>query len=375
MCLKFNAVCTRESLCDEGRRDTKRAKAAESLVKANKKPTFGPFIPGNARDSEYIDKPGYGGSHSLRKKAIKYPWQVAGVETFGQSRFRAFYGNRRHEYSDIPFQSYTGKAAHIAHKDLGKAPTVRRIAGLGWSIVVNTDTGEVIRTRPRTHAEKLQQLADMYMGKTIFDPTKADYAEIEKRIMAQVARNRGAMRQAEDRCHRIGKPKSVTIVNVVNTKRLEAAMGGSGLKRVKEILAEADRYKTQQRWVRGLYKEADDKLTAAMLEQHAKATVEAIALDAKLLTRPGISRVHDEYIIDPDVFLSEFAVGDIVTSDKFGAGTIIKITGVFLTVRPAIKVGRHYFGHSPTRTVPDWEVKKKVGRLARFWKWATTPLF
>jgi hypothetical protein len=147
-------------------------------------------------------------------------------------------------------------------------------------------------------------------------------------------------------------------------------MGGDGLKRVKEIMSEADRFRKQRGRVRGLWDIADDKLTAEM--QGMKLVTEFATVEAELLKRPGVTKFHDEYIIEPDVFKSEFKVGDVVTSDRFGMGTVTKVEGVFLTVQPGMRVGRELFGYGGTKVVPDWNCKKKVGRLKRFWAWATT---
>ena len=375
-CLRFNATCNRDVLCDDvARYDTEHLPPTRIAFPAGPKP-----YPNSQEAKRYATGGmvhGYGGFHTFQKRAIKKMIAMS-KPRFRLDAVKAFYGHSRHEYGDIPFpafQSYTGRAARVYVG--GKKTNVRKIAGLGWTITVNEATGEVIR--PRTEAQKRQQLRDMYSygiqgnlreieerlmqhsqryGRTITHPTKVDFAEAERRVLA------GTRQQAEDRCHRIGKSKPITIVNHVDPgKFLEAVMGGAGAQRVRDILKEADAYKKRA--------VADDGLTAKMLEMHRTAVVEAIKLDAELLTRPGISRVHDEYCIDGDVFKSKFCVGDIVTSLKFGVGTVTKIEGVFLTVQPGMRVGRKLFGYGSTKLVPDWDCKKKVGRLKRFWTTVT----
>jgi len=317
---------------------------------------------------------GYAGLYSHQKRMID-KMIVMGNPSGGSDHFRKMYMHRRHEYRDIADKDFgkspTGRAARTYHGS-GVTIDIRKIYGLGWKKIVDDHTG--VQIWPRTQAQKREQLRRMYSpvgaetaGETILHPTKTDYAELEKRIMAQVTqRNERTFSQAEDRCHRVGEPVTVTIVNTVdNAEVLEKAMGGEGAKRIAEILKEADRYKQQQRaWLHGVWAIADDQLTAKMRWMQGLLSAQEFAkADALLLSRPGITReLHDEYVIDPDEFVSEFEVGDMVTWKDGGLAKIIEVDTIRVTIQPVVRVFGGYTAKlGTTETVMDWEVVKKVG--------------
>lgn len=299
------------------------------------------FAGRGAQGGKFFPTHGYGGSHSFRKQAKKHPWQRVGFSTGGIDPFRTLYGHCRHEYQDVVDKalgkSPTGRAARDYSK--GGLVDVRKLHGLGWQ--------RLVPEPKRDKAEQLRQMYNYHLPSTL-----------------------SAHRQAENRCHRVGKP--ITIVNVATpAKALSAMMGGAGAKRVRDIITEADRYKRQRTWLQGLWTVADDGLTAHMKSMQLLAGEKADKLDTELLSRPGITKVLGEYIIDADVFVSAFKVGDSVTSDKFGVGKVVEINGVTLRIQPVLRVGLGFYvsDAAPVKTVMDWEVKKHVGRLRRAWTW------
>lgn len=195
---------------------------------------------------------GYGGLHSfqLQRRAVKKMIALGNPVSGSSDHFRNFFAYRRHEYSD------GGK-----------------LYGLGWHRTID-DAGETIR--PRSAATKLEQYRRMYgFGRTIMDPMKADYAEVEHRIAT------ATKQQAEDR---VGQ--QIKIINTISHADALKTLH-SDATRIKDILTDN---KKRRQWLEGVWAIADDNLTARMLVMSLNAGEEFKRLDTELLKRPGLRK-------------------------------------------------------------------------------------
>lgn len=152
-------------------------------------------------------------------------------------------------------------------------------------------------------------------GKTIKNPTTWDYAELERRIAAG---------QAESR---VGEPVPHEIKSI-NTVNYAEALDKV---RIKKIVGDEERKR------HGLWAVSNTALAGHN---------EFKRVHAELMSRPGVKRVGDEYIIDPDVFEPRFRVGQVLRYE----GKVVRVTdvdGPVLTL-----AGR--------KTAMDWEVELLV---------------
>lgn len=144
----------------------------------------------------------------------------------------------------------------------------------------------------------------------------------------------GGLFPQQDRCHRVFETK--------NWVGADSAYG-------RHVRTEKLR-----RWVDGRW---PDELNIKLQEAAAKMDFEKIK--RRLMARMGVTKIHDEYIIDKK-FVSPFKVGEVVTF-KGGSHIIREITGPLLELQPLI-------GNNVT--VFDWEVEKRGWRawVRRQWR-------
>ena len=272
--------------------------------------------------------PGYGGLYSFQRRAMKKMLALGNPTGRGPA---AFYMQRRHEYHDVNNGPRTYE--------------IRKLYGLGWKKIMGPFNETLW---PRSEVEKMRQLAAMYNG-------FGDYSRLERRVL----------RQAEDRCHRAGDPvpHEIKIINTMSHADVLAELTGK-TKIVRDILKQFDENRKRRQWLRGIWQVADERLTARMLSLSLSVPDEFKRVDAELLRRPGITKVCAEYIIDPKEFVSEFKIGEVVTSGN-NVVQITKIDGVELTVQIILRVFGYTVKFGPTWTVMDWEVKKKMHWLRR----------
>lgn len=136
--------------------------------------------------------------------------------------------------------------------------------------------------------------------------------------------------QAEDRCHRVGK-----------------TVGSNHVIRIKEIMQQTTLNERRRQWLHGLWAVSDERLTARMHQMELIATDEFSRVEAELLARPGVSKVHNEYIIDPSEFKPMYKVGRVL---RHGGQPVVvrEVNGVAVTVEPLI---------GDNRVVMDWELE------------------
>lgn len=225
----------------------------------------------------------------------------------------SMYAHLRHEYHDDPHDGGT----------VENQVFIRKLHGLGW----------------RSRAEKNEQ-----PGEAIFPEN--DYSKLEHRVL----------RQAESRCHRVRQQK-ITIINSMTPAAILQTLKTNS-DRVKELI-KTDKIKkvfTNDESVKG-WAVSDDRLTARMQSLSLNAAKQAEAIDVKLLRRPGITKVHDEYIVDPDKFVPAFKAGDVVT--YIGAkARVYRVDGPLVTITCGERV-QDVFDHE-LETRPHW--------LRRVWR-------
>lgn len=213
---------------------------------------------------------------------------------------------------------------------------------------------------PRSRAEKNQQLYEIYNGGTVgkkvfssedkpFNNIYGDYSKLEHRIL----------RQAEGRRRRAGQQDKVVIVNTINARsshgeRLKELIMGEGGVKIKNILSDDEK---RRRWLRRVWAVSDDRLGARMMSMSLNAAKLAQVTDVKLLSRAGITKVHDEYIVDPDKFVPAFKAGEVVTY-KGDKARVYRTDGPLVTITCGQKV----------HEVFDHELKKWTHWLRRLWK-------
>jgi hypothetical protein len=112
----------------------------------------------------------------------------------------------------------------------------------------------------------------------------------------------------------------------------------------------------EMRWVEGVWKVADERLGAKMLAMSLHAEEEFKKLQAALAKRPGVTRVIDEYIIDPKTFKSQFEIGEVVTW-RGKSAKVVKIDNLCVTVQPLVGCNQ---------TVFEWALEKRVGWWVAF---------
>jgi len=72
----------------------------------------------------------------------------------------------------------------------------------------------------------------------------------------------------------------------------------------------------------------------------------------KLIGRPGVTLLHDEFIIDPEEWVSPFTEGELVTyNDQLAR--VIKIVG------PVVKIRLQRRDYPKHLDVMDWDIKKR----------------
>ncbi len=237
----------------------------------------------------------------------------------------------KHEYHDDPYKG---------HAHGGVVGEFRKMYGLGWKKIINSN-GETIW--PRSKAQKNEQYRRFYgMADTEeFTGYEADYSKLERRVLRQ-------------------QQQKVVIVNSPSSEILKQIFANKD--RIKDIILDANERKKKMSWLRGTWPVADDRLTARMLSMSLKLTKK---IDAKLLKRPGITKVLDDYIIDTDKFVPAFKVGEVVTY-KGGRARVYWVDGPLVTL--------HVNSDGKSYEVFDHELEirvhwlRRVGRaLARMW--------
>lgn len=179
--------------------------------------------------------------------------------------------------------------------------------------------------------------------------------------------------QAEGRCHRVGQPvHNITITNTVApADQLKKLLhGDAARKQILDILGDNAR---RQKWLQGVWAVADERLTAKMLAMSLNANELFKKIDAELLSRPGITKVHDEYIIDADKFVPAFKTSEIVTymGDKarvfsvHGPLVIIHSDGVTYDVFDHELEKRPHWLRRAGRAVAKWWSETDIDRLTR----------
>ena len=153
-------------------------------------------------------------------------------------------------------------------------------------------------------------------------------------------------------------------ITVVNTDQLKDLLHNNS-KRVRDILEDGKK----KQWMRGTWAVADERLTARMKAMSQIAAEEFARVDAELVSRPGITKVGNEYIVAVN-FVPRFEAGDIVMCENRTA-KVLEVNGVILKIQPVILAfGLHAAKFGGTKTVMDWEVKPVTHwpLLRRVWK-------
>jgi hypothetical protein len=158
-----------------------------------------------------------------------------------------------------------------------------------------------------------------------------------------------AYRQAESRCHRVGDRHTPVIVNVTNP------VGGSdwvkkvfedNKDRITEIIG-GGMNERRRKWLHGLWDVSDEKLTARMHGMELIAADEFARVEKELLSRPGVSKVHNEYIIDSEEFVPKYKVGRVLRHDGQPV-RVVDVAGCSVEIQPLV---------GNNRTVMDWELE------------------
>ena len=102
-----------------------------------------------------------------------------------------------------------------------------------------------------------------------------------------------------------------------------------------------------QKWAAGWWK---GDVTVAM--QQRVAFDDYSKIEARLLERAGVIKIHDEFLIDPKEWVSPFTEGELVIH-KGKLARVIKITG------PLIKIRLQHRDYPKHLDVLDWELEKR----------------
>jgi len=157
----------------------------------------------------------------------------------------------------------------------------------------------------------------------------------------------------QDRCHRIGDKTFETVVPCDKDERMKQLFimyGGNEKNWVGVDSASGRRTERLRRWFDGCW---PDELNTKLQEAAARMDFEKI--ERRLLTKVGITKIHDEYVIDKK-FISPFKVGEVVTF-KGAAHVIREICGPILALQPLT---------GDNIAVFEWEVEKQG-----IWAWIT----
>lgn len=158
-------------------------------------------------------------------------------------------------------------------------------------------------------------------------------------------------RQAEGRCHRGGTLRDAVTSKAdspIFTKHHETVMSrnkAEKMKRLFTIYGGTDQRMLQLQRIDSMA--MDLQMVAAQLN-HKETLV-------KLIGRPGVTLLYDEYIIDEKEWVSPFTEGELVTHNDQLA-RVIKITG------PVVKIKLQRRGATNPLDVMDWDIEKRSFR-------------
>lgn len=180
------------------------------------------------------------------------------------------------------------------------------------------------------------------------DGSKIKLYPHQRRAMQTIGRMYGGefvTRQCEDRCHRVGGTAPV-VFNVTSPDY------GKRLDDLRDLFNNTANHK---RWAGGGWPTAE--VTAKMQELVAKADYSK--LEERLLAHDGVSKVHDEFVIDCDKYKSEFKIDEVLRYNG-DSHKVISIHGPLVTIQPLV---------GDTKKVWDWELTKRSGKRGLIQQW------
>jgi hypothetical protein len=156
-----------------------------------------------------------------------------------------------------------------------------------------------------------------------------------------------------------GKPWCVLFRKEANCSDCFGVGQGTKHEKIKRLYNDDNKYRChraghrrqQLQIIEGILPE--NKLAAIMQSQ--KAFLSQKEMVAKLIGRPGVTLLHDEFIVDEEEWVSPFTEGELVLyNDQLAR--VVKITG------PVVKIKLQSRYPTNHLDVMDWEIEKRSFR-------------
>lgn len=119
-----------------------------------------------------------------------------------------------------------------------------------------------------------------------------------------------------------------------------------------------NRSESMRRWVDGCW-----PLSLRQKLQELIADADYMALEKRMMSRAGVTKVHDDFLVDLEKWVDLYEVGELVRH-KGKLARVMKVTGPLVTLKYR---GRTY---ETTFTVMDWEIEKTgpINWIKKMWR-------